>query len=326
MWFWILVLGLILLYLVGPRGPKVDLKVDLPQLPDQLEELSQQIAHQEAMASLRPNTEARILWAHPERPQKTAYSLVYIHGFSASQGEGDPIHKEFAARYNCNLFFGRVQAHGTQSDTPLADLSPEGMLQSAAFALAVGQKIGEKVILMGTSTGCTLMMILAQQFPEIAGLICYSPNIAIRNSMAKYITGPWGKWLVRLVNRGGEIIEKPLVDNVYWDKRYHIKALVSLQALLKASMHADTFAAIEQPYFMGYYFKNEQEQDQTVSVPAMLAMYEQLGTPLPLKRKIPFPNAGDHAFPNQFYGKDLDAVRTATFAFAEEVLNLRPVN
>ncbi len=324
MFFWIALFVLLALYFLGPRAPRVHLDRPLPDLPDDFVQLEKHIAEQEALDALRPNTEARIIWANPQQPVQTPYSLVYIHGFSASQGEGDPLHKEFAARYGCNLFFGRLQGHGTQSDQPLADLSPDGMLESARYALAVGQKIGKQVILMGTSTGCTLMMYLAGRFPHIAGLICYSPNVAVRNPYLKYVTRPWGQYLVWLLNRG-EIVEKIGVDNDYWDRRYHIRALVSLQSLLQATMQPALFQSIRQPFFMGYYYKDEVQQDQTVSVPAMLEMFGQLGTPIPQKQKVAFPHAGDHAFPNQFYGQDLDAVRKATFAFAEDILKLPKV-
>ena len=36
---------------------------------------------------------------------------------------------------------------------------------------------------------------------------------------------------------------------------------------------------------MGYYFKNDSMQDKVVSVPAMLKMFDKLGTPKELKVK-----------------------------------------
>ena len=51
---------------------------------------------------------------------------------------------------------------------------------------------GKKVILMSTSTGGTLSLKLAANFPEIAGLILYSPNIEINNPSAFLLNDPWG--------------------------------------------------------------------------------------------------------------------------------------
>ena len=36
--------------------------------------------------------------------EKTEYAVVYLHGFSASQEEGDPVHYDFAKKFGCNLF------------------------------------------------------------------------------------------------------------------------------------------------------------------------------------------------------------------------------
>ena len=53
--------------------------------------------------NLKTDNEAKIIWADSSK-MKTHYSVVYLHGFSASQEEGDPVHFEFAKRYGLNLF------------------------------------------------------------------------------------------------------------------------------------------------------------------------------------------------------------------------------
>ncbi len=53
-------------------------------------------------------------------------------------------------------------------------------------------------------------------------------------------------------------------------------------------------ARVIAPVFLGYYYRDEQHQDPTVSVAAMLAMYDRLGTPPTFKRKQDFPDAGAH--------------------------------
>ena len=45
---------------------------------------------------------------------------------------------------------------------------------------------------------------------------------------------------------------------------------------------------------MGYYYKSEEEKDEVVSIPAMLKMFDELGTPAGKKQKMTFPDAGDH--------------------------------
>jgi pimeloyl-ACP methyl ester carboxylesterase len=315
-----LIMGLAYLYWIRSLVPRIQLEV--PDLPTNPAELENFIQTGEAQEELRPDNQARIVWQHQDK-RPTPYSLVYVHGFSASQGEGAPIHLEFAQRFGCNLYLSRLAHHGYLNKEAISGFETQSILNSAALALAVGQKIGEKVVLMGTSTGCSLMLYLASQHPEIAGLICYSPNVALKSPFAFLITLPWGQKLVQLSNKGKDWVEKNEEENPYWDRTYHIRAVVRLQALLRLIMRRSVFKTIQQPFFMGYYYKNEKQQDQTVSVPAMLRMFRQLGTHSSQKRKVAFPEAGGHALANRFYGQDLDAVRRETFAFAEEVLGLQ---
>ena len=68
---------------------------------------------------------------------------------------------------------------GTVLKEPLIEYTGEKYLDSARVALALGKIIGEKVILMCTSTGCTAALTLAANHPEVAALVMYAPNIRI---------------------------------------------------------------------------------------------------------------------------------------------------
>jgi hypothetical protein len=76
---------------------------------------------------------------------------------------------------------------------------------------------------------------------------------------------------------------------------------------------------------VGYYFKDEQLQDQVVEVRAALEMVKELGTPEAQKRKMAFPDAGAHVLACDLVSGAVDQVRDATYAFAEEVLKMKPV-
>ena len=113
-------------------------------------------------------------------------------------------------------------------------------------------------------------------------------------------------------------------NSKYWTTKYRMEALTQLQALVDGSMTEETFAGVQQPVFLGYYYKDEIQQDSTVSVPAMLRMFEQLGTPEENKRKVAFPNTGGHVMSSYITSKDLESVQRETNRFLEEVLGLRP--
>ena len=73
---------------------------------------------------------------------------------------------------------------------------------------------------------------------------------------------------------------------------------------------------------MGYYYKNEEECDKVVSVPAMKDYFSKISTPENQKRMVPFANVGNHVVASPIKSQDLDEVRRAVFAFGEEVLGL----
>jgi hypothetical protein len=81
----------------------------------------------------------------------------------------------------------------------------------------------------------------------------------------------------------------------------------------------ETFAKIKMPVFLGYYYKDEENQDKVVSVEAMLKAFDELGTPAAQKQKVALPNTGDHVIASHFTSKDLEAVFRETDAFLKSV-------
>ncbi|SDJ86062.1 Pimeloyl-ACP methyl ester carboxylesterase [Catalinimonas alkaloidigena] len=323
---WIgMVLGAILfLWWIGPKPPEPNLKTSLPTLPDSLRQYVQR--KESRQPNLKPDNQARIVWYDSTR--KTPWSVVYLHGFSASQAEGAPIHREFARRYGCNLYLARLFGHGLNEKEPLVDVTPENLVASAAEALAIGKRLGEKVLIMSTSTGGTLALILAADHPkDVNGIIAYSPNIDLHDEASWLLTRPWGLPLSRLV-LGSNYYQFYGSDSVqyYWTTRYRSEALVSLKNLLEHTMTPETFQRVKAPFFLGYYYKDDEHQDDVVSVPAMLKMFDQLGTPANLKRKAAFPEAGHHVIGSRYTSADVEDVRQATYQFAEEVLKMQPIN
>jgi hypothetical protein len=108
----------------------------------------------------------------------------------------------------------------------------------------------------------------------------------------------------------------------YWQSRFRIEALVTLQNLVSNTMDAETFTKVKCPVFLAYYYKNEAEQDQTVSVSAMIEMFDKLGTTAELKRKQAFPNAGDHVIASYITSKDWQNVENETAKFLDEIVKL----
>ena len=320
-----LVAGLVLVYLLGPKPPQPTLEMSLEQMPAQLQEVESLIEEKESKIAIKPDNESRIIWAD-SIPQKTAYSVVYLPGFTATYMEGEPVHRNFAARYGHNLYLPRLSEYGLATDEPMSDFSVDRLVASACEAVSVGLAIGEEVILMGSSTGVTLALLLAEKFPEkIAGVIAYSPNIEVEDATAKLLTKPWGLQLARMTTgskfRGYEASD---TYKQYWYTHYRLEGLVGMQSLLDASMKPELFAGVKQPFFLGYYYKDEEHKDYVVSVAAMLKMFDELGTPEGQKRKVAFPDVERHELAAGLVSKDIKSVEEATQQFAEEILGLTP--
>ena len=320
-------LGVLLLtVMIFIMGPTVDAPViykPLPELSIDLNDLPQWVKEQnEAFPNIKPGNESELIYAD-SIPQKTAYAIVYLHGFSGSTADGAPVHKEVAKALGANIYLPRLYDHGLDTQEGLANYNGEKSLDSAREALAVGKLLGEKVILMGTSTGCTLVLALAAQHPELAALVLYAPNIRINHPLDFVATLPWGLQIIRQVE-GGEYhhVNNSIPEKAqFWTMCYRLEAVVHMQKLLETAMVPETFAKVTVPVFSGFYYKNEQEQDPTVSVAAMKQMFKELGTPNELKEEMAFHTTGAHEIASELVSDNHEGVREATLKFLNRILN-----
>ena len=198
--FTFLILLLIVGYLLGPKPPKPELNKDLPSISASIATVDSYIEKKEAAFDIKPDNESRIFWANDSIHERTEYCVLYLHGFSASWYEGYPAHVKFAKHFGFNLYTPRLHDHGLVTEDPLLDMTPDKLWDSAKEALMLAKSLGKKVIIMSSSTGGTLGLKLAADFPEyVDGLILYSPNIRINNSTAWILTKPWGLQIGRKV-------------------------------------------------------------------------------------------------------------------------------
>ena len=322
-WLGILILLLIILYFLGPQPSSPNYTKQLPELPSDAEQLERYIADNEAKHKLKPDNEARIIWFNDSTKAKTKYAVVYLHGFSASQEEGDPVHRDFAKRFGCNLYLARLAEHGIDTSDALANYTAEKSWRSALEAYVIGRQLGEKLILMSTSTGSTLALKLCAEFPGIVANIMMSPNIAINDRNAWLLNNRWGLQIAHLVTGPHRIADDTTERFArYWNNRYSTAALVQLEELLESTMKGSTFKNVTQPSLMLYYFKDDKHQDPIVKVSAMKRMFMQLGTPDSLKREVAIPNAGNHVLGSPIKSKDVEGVKKEIEKFAIEVLHL----
>jgi len=322
---WLLVIPfvLVIVYFAGPSPGRPVYSPNKPVVPDSPHDLEHYVQQNESAHHLKPDNEARIVWANDSVPQVTNYSMVYLHGFSASQKEGDPVHRNVAAEFGCNLYLSRLAEHGIDTSEQLVNLTADNYWESAKQALAIGKKIGRKVILMGTSTGGSLALQLAVAYPkDVAALILLSPNIAINDPFAWLLNNPWGLQIARTVKHGKYIVsdDDRAIYRRYWNKPYRLEAAVALEEFLETTMTQENFMKVKQPTLVLYYFKDEVHQDSVVKVSAILNMFDKLGTPENLKRSVAMPNTGNHVIGSPIKSHDVAGVQKEVEKFMKEVL------
>ena len=314
----------ILIFLLGPKIEKPIIFKDLPKIKLSINEVKSWIHQKELkFINIKEGNESRIIF-YDSVPKKTNLSIVYLHGFSGSSQDGSPVHINTAKKLKTNIYLPRLYAHGLNSDEPLLEYTGEKYLDSAREALAIGKIIGEKVILMCTSTGCSAALALAANHPQVSALVMYAPNIRITHPLDFVATLPWGLYIVRLVEGGKyHYITNTWEDKEkFWTTKYRLEAPIEMQNLLETAMNEEVFRKVMVPTFSGFYYKNEVEQDNVVSVNAMRMMFKQLGTEDSLKLEIAFEDAGGHEIAYNIVNKNYLKVQKSTLNFLQNVFNL----
>jgi esterase/lipase len=204
--------------------------------------LDSHLAESESRVSgIREGCEKKIVWYDDKRHQRDL-AIVYSHGFSASRMETWPLCDHLAAAMGANLFYTRLTGHGrdgyAMTTATVKDWQNDGM-----EAMAIGRRLGRKIILVGTSTGGTLATWLAAQ-PAVAalihGLILLSPNFFPKNPLAAAALWPpamrlfenfFGSW------RSFSVVNSRHAR--FWTVRYPVRALTTMMQLVHLSWRID---------------------------------------------------------------------------------------
>jgi pimeloyl-ACP methyl ester carboxylesterase len=222
-----------LAFVLGPRVP-VDTTVTFDSAtigPDPEAYLSRREAE---VADIRPGLQKEIIRAEASSKAKTPIAIVYIHGFSASKGEVRPLPDRVAAALHANLYYTRLTGHG-EDGAAMAKGSVNAWVNDYAEAIAIGRALGDRVVVIGTSTGGSLATWAStrpQLAKDVAALVMISPNYGLQAAGSGLLTLPWGGQLARLLigpQRSFEPVNA--INAVLWTTHYPTSALLPLAAL-----------------------------------------------------------------------------------------------
>ncbi|MCP5514736.1 MAG: alpha/beta hydrolase [Spirochaetales bacterium] len=268
--------AVLLIYLAGPEI-NMDTSFSEVQIPESLEKIEQYIESGEALhTDIRPGTEKKIVWADEGgRKRITEYSIIYLHGFTASRMETEPVTSNVASALGANVFYTRLKGHGHYQLDAQDNVNLSDWLFDAKEALEIGKKIGEKVIIISCSSGAPLASWLCSNFPEnIYAAVMISPNFRPKDSRAMLIAEKWGPLIAKLSE--GEIIgeHEKIVSPAHaagWSYIYKTEFLFPMIALLETVNKTD-FSKITIPLEVFY-----SPDDMIVDQKKTLTVYEKWG-------------------------------------------------
>lgn len=205
--------------------------------------------------------EKQVIWAD-EANVKTPLSIIYLHGFTASSKEIRPVPDRVATALGANLYFTRFTGHGRQP-TALANATVGHWMDDVGEAIKIGKQIGEKVIIMATSTGGTLAAAAALDkaaMENIGGIIFVSPNFAINSRAANLLTWPFARqWVPLVIGKEQQGNPRNDLHARYWMMTYPTTALMPMAAIV-AAVDRESYDDVEVPALFYY-----SRQDQVVA-------------------------------------------------------------
>jgi pimeloyl-ACP methyl ester carboxylesterase len=238
-----------------------------------------------AMPGLKPDNQARIVFLDGAAHERLPLSVVYLHGFSASQAEGDPAHRTIAAACGAHLYLNRLHDHGSDEPMAMAGASAQQWRDDAKAALDVGLALGERVIVVATSMGGSLALDLAAAHPDaIAALILWSPGIRVFDEQQLRAVLPMQG---PLVPPG----ERTAYQRQYWSSVVHSDAYRAIARLFAERMQADNLGQVRCPVLMGAWDGGPGDSDTLTSVVAMREAFRWLGAPPSQRRFIAYHHA-----------------------------------
>ena len=197
-----------------------------------------------------PWTKKRIIWDDPKSKVKSKVAIIYIHGFSASLGEIRPVPDVLAKNYSANLFYTRLSGHGIKNNSNLKNVDCSNWYLDIQEAFEIGKRIGNQIIVVATSFGCTLVteylsknkidnLILANVF--------ISPCFGIPDWRMKFARYTWSNLLFRILIGEKRVTKhRKSEEKKWWSNEIPIEFIINLELSVEKIWLSD-FGNIKTP-------------------------------------------------------------------------------
>lgn len=222
-------------------------------------------------AALIPGTEERFVPVAP--PSK--WVVVFLHGFSATRQGMAPLAELVATGLGASLVEARLAGHG-QIENPLQGVLAEHWMADAERVFTRASELGDKLIVIGSSTGATLAAAMLDQpiAERIHTLVMLSPNFMPRGAGAPWLTRPAGPLLAWLI-AGETLCWEPAneLQARYWSICYPTAATIEVMRLVN---RANELVKGEHEQALLVFYSGD---DQVVSSDAIVSAFESFGSP-----------------------------------------------
>lgn len=322
----VLIIVISLIYLAGPKYPFEDFDA-VPIVSNiSYTDVDSILIEKEKNYTIKPDNEARVIWHNGV--QKSEYGILYLHGWSASQGEGDPMHRDLAKRYGANLILSRLPGHGVIGEELLLDITAREIIEYTKEIIDIASKTCDKLIILSCSTGSTLSAYLSSEDPRIYAQIMTSPNFGIADPTFDRLDQQWGLQIVRKIYKSKNNIWVPNNPEMkkYWHTTYRLEGLVVLDQIVSHSMNNEVFKKITTPIYIGYYYESEDKQDDVIDVSLIKPFLENVSSDPSLLYSKAFTGRLYHVIASPLTNRHYQDIQKSIEHFFEQVLDISVID
>ena len=204
------------------------------------------------------------------------------------------------------------------------EASAEDWLQSVTDGMDLAHRLGERVLIIGTSTGaplgCWAAKVLAERYGSPLAMMYMAPNFGINQSFAWLLTLPGSRFFIPLIlgaTRTWEAESEAVAK--YWSTSYSTLAVIEMQKVVDW-FEAQSPASWNMP--LGIMLG---DLDPTIGAKKALRVLEKWGDPR--SKRLPIPEQetmAQHVFAGDIAGPDLTTHCVDQFElFAKECLTAK---
>ena len=269
-------------YYSGPTSAAPSYDLSLPTVNTPFDAINDSLLNYDTNLQAEPGAISTVYWF--DSIEETDYVLWYLHGFSATQHEGDSVRFWIANRLQANAYYPRIAGHGLEEEDSVRYITftATAAWDKAKKDFALATTLGKKVIIMSCSTGTPLALKLAATFPnKVYALVNYSPNIRLNDPFAALVNDPWGLELLKWTSRQDFRDLPPRADGIVEDckhRSYCWESVIQMQWLLETTMIESTFKTVRAPSLTMMWNESDEVRDKVVSVEKAQWMHENLGS------------------------------------------------